>query len=132
MKKKNGKDDDNNDVLDAINSDFAGEVCVMAGHVEVVVCSICGSKLTEFHRNYPNPICRECDSRAVNSKGEMPEWHSMGDCGDNPVFIDGIKCWRRYRFGGYITMRDFLDCQDDREFFERCVEPHFHRPGGDS
>jgi hypothetical protein len=86
-----------------------------------VQCAICGEEVENprFARNYPGFVCRKCDSRAVNTKGEAPCHESMHDSGDNPVFIDGIKCWRRYRYGGYVTMRDDFDCTNIGEFYEK-------------
>ena len=86
-----------------------------------VACSICGQIVANpsFARNYPGYVCRRCEARAVNERGERPHDESMYDGGDNPVFIDGIKCWRRYRYGGYITMRDYHDCGGIVEFYEK-------------
>jgi len=63
-------------------------------------------------------VCRGCDERAVNVDGDMPEWDSMADSGENPVFIDGYRCWRRYRFGGYVTMRDLWNGETLGEFYD--------------
>lgn len=84
-------------------------------------CSICGDALEhpDFARNYPGFVCRKCDTRAVNVDGESPHHESMYDDGDNPVFIDGIKCWRRYKFGGYVTMRDQHNCDSISEFYDK-------------
>ena len=97
-------------------------------------CSICENTLNypdSFASMYPNLVCDKCDSRAVNCFGEkaliyenitvedgVTTIESLDD-GDNPVFIDGHKCWRRYRFGGYVTMRDDYDCADIMEFYKR-------------
>lgn len=68
---------------------------------------------------YPGLICRTCDRRAINSKGAAPEMFGFDDNGDNPVFIDSRKCWRRYRFGGFVTMLDPYDCDTLEEFYDR-------------
>lgn len=88
---------------------------------EQVNCAICNQALPDpdFARNYPNLVCRACDARALNAAGEPASFESMHDYDDNPVFIDGNKCWRRYRFGGHITMRDEFDCADLGEFYDR-------------
>ena len=83
-------------------------------------CSICGQPLDDpsFASRYPNFVCRACDARAVNQDGMQPEHHSMEDAGDNPEFVDGIQCWRRYKFGGYITMRDDDRYESIGEFYD--------------
>lgn len=99
-----------------------------------MTCTICGSDdgggLSD---TYMNLVCDDCDRRAVNADGEEP-WHGWPpgaepgsedetirmppDRGENPVFIDGQKCWRRYRFGGWVTMKDDHDCDTLEEFYE--------------
>ena len=102
----------------------------MTENSDTGLCSICGDRVDDFFAGYPNPVCRQCDSRAVNESGAAPEHQSMFDSGDNPVFIDGKKCWRRYRYGGFVTMFDDLDCDNLREFHDRRVEPHWDRKSG--
>jgi hypothetical protein len=40
----------------------------------------------------------------------------MWDSGDNPVFIDGYQCWRRYKYGGWVTMWNLWGCSSYRNF----------------
>lgn len=86
------------------------------------VCAVCGDEFEgygpEFASRYANLVCEACDERAVNERGESVEFASGRDDGDNPVFVDGRKCWRRYRFGGYVTRLDEHDCESVREFHE--------------
>lgn len=86
-----------------------------------VKCSFCSEEMDDpdFAKNYPNIICRECEEPVVNSNGETPHFDSMGDFDDNPVYINGAKCWRRYKFGGFITMRDDLNCDNLDEFYDK-------------
>ena len=98
---------------------------------ELPKCSICQSPLDydkDSAHSYPGLVCRICDERAVNKEnikakhiGYIDSKNNVflgPDDGDNPVFIDGIKCWRRYRFGGYLTIRDYYYCKDISEFYE--------------
>ncbi len=66
----------------------------------VIYCPICSKDLdedfgAEFAVNYPGLVCRECEGRSLNKLGNPAEVSGWDDDGDNPVFIDGEKCWRR-------------------------------------
>jgi ADP-ribosylglycohydrolase len=76
-------------------------------------CSICDGNVDQMAAAlYPNYVCQPCGERALNAKGEPATMDSASDRGDNPVFVNGIKCFRRYKFGGFLTMRDAFGCED--------------------
>ena len=79
-------------------------------------CSICqqefevgrGLQISGYpYDSYPDLVCGSCASKALNDRGE-----GAVASRDNPVFIEGVKCW----FRGHSYMRDFWDCNSWQEF----------------
>ena len=91
-----------------------------------IYCPICEEDLGkdydgEFAINYPGLVCRACDGRSLNGEDQPARAEGIGtygEDGDNPIFIDSVKCWRRYRFGGWVTMMDPYDCETLEQFYE--------------
>ena len=89
--------------------------------------------------DYENMFCQRCDQRLVTEDGSDPQFgneyagrdtvveNSDGekviqmapDIGDNPVYINGEKCWRVYKFGGFVTLWDPYDCESLDELLDR-------------
>jgi len=85
-------------------------------------CRICNAphEDQEFAENYNNLlVCGHCESRALTASNDEPFHDSGEDDGDNPLFIDGIKVWRRYKFSGYITLFDEHDCENVMDFYHK-------------
>jgi hypothetical protein len=73
-------------------------------------CPICSNEF-EGDPLYQGLICDACDQKAVGSTGHDPFVEPWYDSGENPVFVDGRRCYRRYRFGGWVTMVDECECE---------------------
>ena len=89
-------------------------------------CPICKHNAVDISGYGAQAVCGTCEQRALNGEGREPHTDSSSDDGDNPVFIDGRKCWRRYRFGGYITFLDEWESPTLEAFYAR-VEAHEQR-----
>jgi hypothetical protein len=77
---------------------------------ETIVCPTCGNDF-ECDPDHPGRVCEKCDELATGASGSKPVVDPSYDRGENPVFILGQRCYRRYRFGGWATMVDQCDCE---------------------
>jgi hypothetical protein len=69
---------------------------------------------------YFMPLCTDCERRAVNREGSLPRLDSPNETGDNPVWVDGYQCYRRYHLGGFRTIFDpDQSCRSYVEFYSR-------------
>jgi len=95
------------------------------GKIVNYLCAICSFPMCPVLK-YPNLICRECEHEAKNVMGEVPQYRGDFD-GDNPIYIDGKKCWKIYKFGGYVTILDKLDCNNVNEFYSKYYSPTYSK-----
>lgn len=105
-------------------------------------CSTCSGPLAdpELLYTYPNPICGNCDGRAVPTEpAEVPSGRGPTTGAEaTPVLVDGHRCWRREVDGGHVTLRDAHDCATFEQFRERHYDAHgapiqsFSRPPMDT
>lgn len=106
-----------------------------------LTCPICQASLSPkwIFGYFPwRSICFNCDAEAVDADGKLAEsgglmayppdspysgMHFSYEGSANPVWVRGIKCFRRYKFGGHMT---FLFDEEHRVEF---TSPEFRREG---
>jgi hypothetical protein len=87
--------------------------------IYVRFCSICERLLTSPGLDHPNLVCIFCDKEALGSDGSAAFFDARTEMGDNPVWIRGRKCWRRYHFGGFHTMADSEDLPSIEAYYKK-------------
>ena len=64
-------------------------------------CAICGILEYDYDPIFLGQTCINCSKNAIDENGKPPWNDSFKDTGSNPIFINGVKCYRIYKFGGY-------------------------------
>ncbi|MFA9427084.1 sister chromatid cohesion protein PDS5 [Natronorubrum sp. A-ect3] len=99
-------------------------------------CSICRQPLSTPTFDHPNVICETCatdivpyqprnDDAGRQTKNGNGTRRTESELEPTPVSVCNMKCWRQFRFGELVTMRDAHDCETYSEFLQR----HFTRDG---
>ena len=101
------------DVIDGSEPDWVCSVCgsLFASPASLVIgnsgrCAICGGEWEALYV-YSDSVCGACDVRAVAGPDTvLPEKiHERGYPQSSPVYVDGIRVWRRFKFGWWLTRR---------------------------
>ena len=101
------------DVIDGSEPDWVCSACgaLFASPGSLVVgksgsCSICGGEWEALYV-YGDSVCENCDARSVaGSDTLLPgKIHEQGYPQSSPVYVDGIRVWRRFKFGWWLTRR---------------------------
>lgn len=98
-------------------------------------CSVCQQPFSTPKFDHPNIVCESCEGniepyRSVTKDDENTRVNGNDGATDSgleptPVSIKNTKCWRQFRFGELVTMRDAHDCDTYAEFLQQ----HFTRDG---
>lgn len=81
-------------------------------------CAVCNRSLAAPFCQYANAICPDCGIRALTREGLKPVRNTSQD-ETVPVYVDGHKCWRQWRYATYVLMRDVYDSESRVQFYTR-------------
>lgn len=101
-------------------------------------CPICGRRPERMvgsdlglATDFPELVCPDCDRRARDAGGlPLPSAPAPG-AAPNPVYIDGQRCWRLYRFGGWVTLLDRHGARSFADFLDRARQSRRPREPAD-